>query len=85
MRRVLADARDAYAISEEQARALVAEGYPAEPCGQELSPSRALVFVEEERLARIEGRSRIRVGLGEDFLAAPAVALVAFPGLRRRA
>jgi hypothetical protein len=83
LRRVLADARDAYAISNEEARALIEEGYRPEPCGGEISPGKTLIFVDEARLARIEGRAPIRVGLDQDFLAASAVALVAFEGVRR--
>ena len=83
LRRVLADAKEAYAISEDEARRLVLEGYAAEACGQEISPNKALVFVDQERLTAIEGRTAIRVGLGEDFLGAPAVALLAFDGLPR--
>ena len=81
LRRVLADAREAYAISEDEARCLLLEGYAAEPCGLEISPSKPLIFVDQERLTAIDGRTAIRVGLGEDFLGAPAVALVAFDGL----
>lgn len=80
LRRVLADARAAYVISDDDARELVAEGYRVEPCGREVSPEKSLIFVDDQRLAAISSRREIRVGLGPEFLQATAVALVAFEG-----
>ena len=77
LRRVLADAGTAYVIDDADARRLIAEGYPAEACGAELSPPKIIVFVEESRLSRI-GRRPIPVGLGRDFMAASSIALVRF-------
>lgn len=82
LRRVLAAARAAYVISNDDARHLVAEGYREEPCGCEVSPEKSLIFVDEQRLATIASRREIRVGLGPEFLQATAVALLPFEGSR---
>jgi len=78
LRRVLADAKDAYVISDDDARRLVAEGYAAEACGAEVSPEKTILFVDQRRLSMIDGRRPIPVGLGPDFMAARAIALVRF-------
>ena len=52
-RRVLTLAREAYAISPEEARRLIAEGYLAEPVGRELEPPRVILSVRAERVAGI--------------------------------
>jgi uncharacterized protein involved in type VI secretion and phage assembly len=78
LRRVLADAREAYVISEDAARQLTAEGHRAEPAGAELSPEKAILFVSAARLAQIEGRLPIPVRLGPEFLEARVIALVPF-------
>lgn len=80
LRRVLADAKGAYAISEDDARRLVAEGYAPEPCGAELAPEKTIIFVDGPRLAALASRRPIPVALGPEFLAARAVALVPFEG-----
>jgi hypothetical protein len=78
IRRMLADARAAYVISDEDACRLVTEGYTREACGREIAPEKTILFVDEPRLSRIATRRPIPVGLGPEFLAAHAVALVAF-------
>src|SRR5438132_13503289 len=78
IRRVLADAREAYIISGDDAKRLIAEGYTPESCGAHLAPEKTLVFVDPARLSRIDSRRRIPVRLGPDFLLAPAVALIPF-------
>jgi hypothetical protein len=78
LRRILVDARAAYAISEEDARGLVAEGYTPDPCGRGIHPEKTILFVDEARLSRVDSRRAIAVGLGPDFLSARAVALLAF-------
>lgn len=78
LRRVLADARAAYVIAEDDARRLVAEGRRPEACGGEVSPPKIILFVDESRLATVTSRQPIPVGLGPDFLAATAIALVPF-------
>ena len=84
LRRVLADARAAWVISDEDARQLVAEGYRPEACGGGIAPAKTLLFVDEPRLSKIETRRLITVGLGPDFLAAGAIALIAFDDVRSR-
>lgn len=78
LRRVLAGAREAYVISDDEAKRLVAERYEPEACGREVAPEKTLLFVDERRLSKISARRPIPVTLGPDFLAASAVALVAF-------
>ena len=78
LRRVLADARTAYMISEAEARRLETEGYEPEPCGAEVVPPKTWIFVDEPRLARIPDRREVPPGLSPQLLAAPAVALVRF-------
>lgn len=78
LRRVLADARAAYAISAEDGRRLLGEGCRPEVCGAQVVPEKTIVFVDEHRLLCIEGHRAIPVGLGPDFMAAEAIALVRF-------
>lgn len=83
LRRVLADAKAAYVISDEDARRLIAEGYEPEACGSDVAPARTIVFVDETRLANLESRQQIPVGVGPDFLTARAIALIAFDDVPR--
>ena len=76
LRRVLADAEAAYVISDEDARRLIGEGYVPEACGREVTPEKVIMFVDRRRVAAIESRRPIAVGLGPDFLSARAVLLV---------
>jgi hypothetical protein len=78
LRRVLADAKAAYVISEEQARELMAEGHVPLTCGDEVAPRKIILFVDERRISTVGARRQIPVNLGPDFLAASAVALVPF-------
>jgi hypothetical protein len=78
VRRALARARAAYAITDEDARQLIAEGFEPEPSGRELAPVRTLLFVDDARLARVASRRAIPVGLGPEFFAASSIALVSF-------
>ena len=82
LRRVLADARAAYVISDEDARRLVAEGYRAEACGLDVAPEKTILFVDERRLSKVDTWP-IPLGLGPEFLAAKAIALIAFDDVRR--
>ena len=84
LRRALAFAKEAYVISGDDIRHLLAEGYKPEPCGRQLEPEKTILFVDAPRLLRIESRRRIPVNLGADFLLAEAVALLPFdPGGKR--
>ena len=78
LRRVLADAKAAYAISEDDARRLIAEGYVPEACGRSLAPEKTLLFIDEVRLSTLPSAIPIPITLGPQMLTAPAVALIAF-------
>lgn len=78
IRRRLADAKEAYVISNDDAMRLLAEGYKPEPSGAQLAPEKTIIFVDPKRAAQIESRRQIRVGLDPDFLVATAVVLVPF-------
>jgi hypothetical protein len=78
IRRVLADAKAAYVISDEDAERLLSEGYEPLACGREVAPEKRIVFVDDRRLDRVESRRQIRVDLGPAFLAATAIALTRF-------
>jgi hypothetical protein len=78
LRRVLADAREAHAIPRAEALALVAEGYRAEPVGQELEPPKLILFVPAERIARLGSARPLAVRLGAELLAAECLALTPF-------
>jgi hypothetical protein len=79
LRRALALAKEAYAVSREEAEELVGEGYGPEPVGREIEPARTIVFVPAERAARIGSARPVPVRLGTDVLSAPALVLVRFP------
>jgi hypothetical protein len=79
LRRVLVEAREAWAIPETEADRLVAEGFAPEPAGLEFLPPKRLLFIPEARLQAIPGRRRVRVGLGADLLRAPSLALLRLP------
>ena len=83
LRRVLADAKAVYVISDQDARRLVTEGYRVEACGRQVAPEKVILFVDETRLSSVESRRSIPVGLGPDFLTATAIALVAYDHVRR--
>ncbi len=78
LRRVLADAREAFVVSEGDAKKLVEQGHRPEPVGDELQPPKLIVFAPAERIAAIASARQIPVGLGVEFLEAPCVALVRF-------
>ena len=79
LRRTLVDAATAYAISTEDAAKLLREGVQPVACGKEMSPEKALFFVDEARLLSLGSRRPVRVGLGPAVLSARALALVSFP------
>jgi hypothetical protein len=82
LRRVLADAKAAYAISEEDAARLAAEGCRMHAAGEAVDPAKIILFVDEVRLSTVASSRSIPVRLGPEFLAARAVALVPFDNLR---
>jgi hypothetical protein len=78
-RAALAHAREAYAIDDDAAAALIAEGFAADDRGRGLEPPRTLVWITEERAARLAGARPIALRLDAALLAAPCLALVPFP------
>lgn len=78
LRRVLADAGAAYAIPGDEARVLVAEGWPAAPVGDQLQPPKVIVLVAAERVARIRSARPLDVRLSADLLSAECLALTPF-------
>ncbi len=83
LRRTLAGASEAHAVSAAEARQLVAEGYPLEPVGSELAPSKLIVIVPAARLRRISSARPLIVTLNADLLAAENLALVPFAAATR--
>lgn len=79
LRRVLADAASAYAVSPEEVERLVAEGHALEPVGSELAPRRLIVFVSPERVRRLASARPLVVRLSAELLAAEGLALTRFP------
>jgi len=78
LRRLLADAREAFAAPAETADELALEGYGMEPAGQEFDPPRRMVFVPPARAARIPSAPRLAVRLSVELLEAECLVLVAF-------
>jgi hypothetical protein len=78
LRRVLADASEAYAVAREDAAELLAEGYRAESVGQELEPPKLIVFAPAARVARLASARPLAVRLSAELLAAELLALVPF-------
>lgn len=78
LRRVLADAGAAFAISPDEARTLIAEGHAAEPVGREFEPPKLIVFAPAERVAQIVSARPVAVRLGRDLLEAECLALTPF-------
>lgn len=78
LRRALADAREAHAISRAEALELLAEGYSALGVGNELEPPKLILFVPTERLARLASAQPLPVRLGADLLQAECLALTPF-------
>jgi hypothetical protein len=79
LRRVLAFAREAYALPRDEAERLMAEGHRPDPVGRELEPPRIVLFVPAERVARIASARPLAVRLTADLLSAECLALVPFP------
>ena len=77
-RRVLAAAKDAYAVSSDEAAGLAAEGWRREPVGDELAPKRLILVVPEDRVARLASARRLALRLDAELLGAPCLVLVPF-------
>lgn len=78
LRRVLADASAAYAVSEADAQALVAEGHASQPVGAELEPPKLIVTVPADRVLTMAGAAAVPIRMGGELLAAPCLVLVPF-------
>lgn len=78
LRRLLADAGEAYALPREEAQALAAEGQRVEPVGQELDPPKLVLFADRARIARIAAARPLPLRLSAELLAAEALVLVRF-------
>ncbi len=84
LRRVLADASAAYAVSADVAQALVVEGYAVQPVGAELEPPKLIVTVPADRVSTIATAEPVPIRIGGALLAAPCLALVPFDAAPRR-
>lgn len=78
LRRVLAEASEAYAVTLEQAHELVREGHTLAPVGQELDPPKLIVFAPAARVARLASARPLAVRLSVDLMRAQGLALVPF-------
>ena len=79
LRRLLAEAKSAWRLSEPDALRLIAEGYPPEPVGEQLEPRTVILFVPEERLEKAESRAQIGLRLSAELLHSRFLALVRWP------
>lgn len=77
-RAALAHAREAYAIDEATAAALISEGFVADDHGRGLEPPRTIVWITAERAGHLTGARPIALRLDAELLAARCLALVPF-------
>ena len=78
-RAALTHAREAYAIDDTTAAALLAEGFAADDRGEGLEPPRTLVWITAERAACLVDARPLVIRLDAELLAARCMALVPFP------
>jgi hypothetical protein len=78
LRRLLAEASEAYALPVDEGRRLAAEGHETEAVGLELAPPKLLLFAPASRIALIPRARALELRLSADLLAAECVALVRF-------
>jgi hypothetical protein len=76
--RTLADAAQAYAISEADLAELLAEGHILEPSGSGFEPKKCIVFVSVERAQALPSRRELALHLSGELLVAQRLALVRF-------
>ena len=79
LRRLLAFAREAYAVPRDEAERLIAEGCRPDPVGWELAPSRLILVVPPSCAAQIRSARPLAVRLSAELLAAESLVLVPFP------
>jgi hypothetical protein len=78
LRRLLASASEAYAVSCDEADRLIAEGRRPEPVGRELAPPRLVFVVPASRAAGIPSARPLAVRLSAELLSAECLVLVPF-------
>jgi hypothetical protein len=78
LRRLLALAREAYAVSREDADRLLGEGFQPDPVGHELLPPRVILSVPAPRVAELPSAQPLPVRLSAELLAAEHLVLVPF-------
>jgi hypothetical protein len=78
LRRLLADASAAFAISDDEARALVAEGFRIEAVGRALEPPKVILFAPADRVRRLASARPVPVRLGRELLEAEYLVLTRF-------
>ncbi len=76
LRRVLADAAQAWIIGEDNADMLEKEGFSPEPVGREIEPPKRMFVLPASALGRIGQRREISVRLSGDFLQARSLVLI---------
>ena len=82
LRRLLAEAKSAWRLSEQDALRLISEGYPPDPVGDQLEPRTVILFVPEERLETVASRQEVGLRLGADLLQSRFLALARWPDPR---
>ena len=78
LRRVLADASAVYAVSEQDAQQLLAEGHRIEPVGSELQPPKLILRAPASRVAQLVSAQPVPVRLGAPLLAASHLVITPF-------
>ena len=79
LRRVLADAAQVLAASDEVANDLESRGYQPLPIGAELEPKKRLFLVDDPMSFDVSACRSMPVRLGQEFLRARNLILVPFP------
>ncbi len=78
LRRLLADAGHAYAVSSHDAARLRDEGFAIEAVGNALQPPKIIVCAPQDRVASLTSAREVPVSLGSDLLDAECLVLVPF-------
>ncbi len=76
--RALAEAEEAYEISETELSELVAEGHELEAAGADLHPPKRIIFVSSDRARALQSRRPVPLHLTSRLLCAERIALVRF-------
>ncbi|MEW5982993.1 MAG: hypothetical protein AB1806_11580 [Acidobacteriota bacterium] len=78
LRRVLADASAAFVVTDDEARALVAEGFQIEAVGRALEPPKVILLASADRVRRLVSARAVPVRLGRELLEAEHLVLTRF-------